>query len=310
MKKYISTLLFSAIIGFSTNANACLSCGCGSSGVSGDLGALGGTSSIFSKGSKFMVQLGTSYRNVTGSFNESGKWSSMPIDGNISSVQSSLGLMYMPIQDLSIGIQAPLNINFLSKASWGSFGSISPTDLSPTSGISMGDMNVQGTYKFFEHDDLAFAGWLGLSLPTGNAQGNPENLSGSGVVSGSAGILALKQWNNFEVFANLGYQHPFSSPINTNTVFYIGNSLMYQVQGNYKITDNIRIGLGLSGYTGQLLFNSQSMGVGSLRIIPSVQYDFDVYRGIRAAYGYNPGLFSSNSLSDSTFYLVFYNFIQ
>lgn len=309
------TALLSAVcvLSFSGSAYACLSCGCGSSGVSGDLGALGGTSSIFSKGSKFLVQFGSSYRIIDGSFNESGHWNPMPTGGIVNSFQNSLSLMYMPTQDLSFGIQAPLVTNILSKATWGSFGSIDATDIDTKTGISLGDLNLQGTYKFLETDNnFALAGWLNIGLPTGNASGQTENLSGSGVFSGSGGVLALKQWNNFETFLNIGYQVPFGNPQNTSTAFYIGQSLLYQVQGNYKITDNLRLGLGINGYFGKWLFsnNSQSLNISSLKIVPSVQYDFDVYNGIRFAVGYNPKFGGTNSLTDISIYTVLYHFIQ
>lgn len=293
---------------------ACLSCGCESSGSSSDLGSLGAASGIFSKGKKFLVQFGTGLRHINGSFNENGIWNSKPSDSSIYSLQNTLGLMYYPTKELSVGLQMPLISNFLSGASWGTFGSISPTDLSNTlTGSAIGDMSLQGSYKFYDNNEwnLASAVWLRGGLPTGFISGGAESMTGNGIYSLSGGAFLIKKISNFEVLANIGYQVPLAKASQNTGYFSIGNAFLYQFQSNYQVTPEFKTGLGISGIIGNWLLNNnnQTMGTSKIRLNASGQYDLSMFNGIGINIGYDPQILGSNSMTDTSVNLVFYQYL-
>lgn len=307
----ITKLLFLASFSLLLNikpAFACLSCGCGTSGSSSDLGSIGGASAIFAKDKKFLLQIGSSYRDINGSFNELGKWYDKPSESMLSSLQSTLGLMYFPVRNFSIGVQLPLMVNFLSKAAYGSFGSIAPTDLNFTSGASLGDISTQLTYKVYEENNFALIPWFKADLPTGQSVGNPENLSGSGVLRLNGGVLGIKTIDKFEFLLNLGYQHPFGVPVSFNTNFYPGNALIGQVNGNYQIFGNLKAGLGISGFAGKLLYSNNSMPTFKIKFTASLQHDLSMYHGIGISAGYEPRFLGANTTTDTNLNIVFYQF--
>jgi hypothetical protein len=292
-------------------ASACLSCGCGGSGSSADLGAVGGAASIFSMGHHWLVQEGASMRNISGSFNELGTWNPIPVGGSMVSMQSTLGLTYFPVMGASLGVQLPVVANALNGASWGPLGSINPTDTPRTVGSAMGDVSFQGSYKFLEGAEWALAAWAGGSLPTGNATGDPQTLSGAGVVNGQAGLIGITQLGDWEFSANVGYQRPFGRPPLTSSTFYVGEAFLYQLQGNYRLNDTFRLGLGANGYAGQGRFGSseQTVSMAKLKLVPSVQMALNATEGVRVAFGYDPESLGHNSMTDMTVYAIFYQFM-
>jgi hypothetical protein len=175
----------------------------------------------------------------------------------------------------------------------------------------MGDVSVQGSYKFLEGAEWALAAWAGGSLPTGNATGDPQSLSGAGVVNGQAGMIALTQLGDWEFSANLGYQRPFGRPPLSSSSFYIGEAWLGQVQGNYRLNDTWRLGLGANGYVGQGRFGSSDLPVSmaKLKLVPSVQYALNPTEGVRVALGYDPAALGRNSMTDMTLYAIFYQFM-
>ena len=289
-------------------SEACLSCGCGSSSSSSDLGANGGASSIFAKDKLFLLQLGSSYRDTNGSFNELGTWNKKPTDSNLSSLQNTFSLMYFPIKNLSLGLQIPVLANFMNKASFGSFGSIAPTDLSFTYGISLGDISTQVAYKVFEANDFALIPWIKVDLPTGDSSGKPENISGSGVFKLNGGLLGIKTYNKFEFIFNLGYQQPLGIPVNANSNFYPGNALMAQFNSNYQFNEKIKAGLGINGFVGKLLYSNSSIPTSKIKLTASGQYDFTMYNGVGISTGYDPQFLGANTTTDINLNLVFYQF--
>lgn len=292
-------------------AEACLSCGCGGSGASADLGAVGGAASIFSMGHHWLVQEGASMRNISGSFNELGTWNPVPVGGSMVSLQNTLGVTYFPTMGASLGIQLPLVANALDGASWGPLGSINPTDTGRSVGAAMGDVSFQGSYKVLEGEQWALAAWGGGSLPTGNATGDPQSLSGAGVVNGQAGLIGLTQLGNWELSANVGYQRPFGRPPLSSSSFYVGEAWLYQLQGNYRVNDTWRLGMGLNGYTGSGRFGTseQAVSMAKLKLVPSVQMALNTTQGVRVALGYDPASLGRNSMTDMTVYAIFYQFM-
>jgi hypothetical protein len=291
-------------------ASACLSCGCGGSGSSADLGAIGGAASLFSLGSRWLVQEGVSFRSISGSFNERGEWTPVPVDGSLRSVQTTLGLSYFPTMGTSLGIQLPVVANALDKATWGPLGSLNPTDLPRATGAGVGDIAIQGSAKLYEADVWAIAGWAGATAPTGNATGDPQALSGAGVWSGSGGLLALAQPGDWELSANVGYQRPFSRPELSASTFYVGDAWLYQAQVNRRLNDWLRLGLGLNGYAGQGRFGAsdQPQPMAKIKLVPSSQLALTPTEGVRVALGWDPASYGTNAMTDLTVYAVFYQY--
>lgn len=294
-------------------ASACLSCGCGGSGTSADLGAVGGASSIFSMGHRWLIQEGVSSRAITGTFNELGSWNPTPVGGSLVSMQSTLGLTYFPAEGASLGLQLPLIANALDGASWGPMGSINPTDTPRSVGAGLGDVAMQGSYKLAEGGQWALAAWGGASLPTGQSTGEAQFLSGAGVVSGLGGLIGVTQLGAWEFSGNLGYQRPlFGRPPLTASTFYVGDAWLYQLQGNYAFNETVRVGLGLNGFAGQGRFGPADIAVPmtKIKLVPSVQYAFGDTEGVRLAFGYDPASLGQNSLTDFSLYAIFYQFVQ
>lgn len=291
-------------------ADACLSCGCGGSGTSADLGALGAAAAIFSLGSHWLVQESLSFRSITGSFNETGRWSPMPVDGTLHTAQATVGVSYIPMPGLSIGLQLPLVANGLDKATWGPLGSVNPTDLPRDTGAALGDVAVQGSVRLWEHDQLAVAGWAGATAPSGVVL-VPAQLSGGGVWAGSGGLLAIAQPGDWELVANLGYQRPFGRPPLTTATYYLGEAWLYQASASYKVAANWRLGAAASGFRGQGRFGTSDLPVplAKLKVMPTLQYEWSPTQGVRLALGVDPAGTGTNNMSDLTAYAVFYRFV-
>lgn len=313
MNKTALAAITASLIGMAiaTPASACLSCGCGGSGASADLGAVGGAAGLFSMGHHWLLQEGVGLRSITGSFNERGDWSPAPLGGSLYTVQSTLGVSYFPTPATSFGIQLPVVANALDKASWGPLGSINPTDLSRATGAAVGDVGLQATAKIYEAPWWAIAGWTGATLPSGQAVGDPASLSGGGVFSGQGGLLALAQPGNWEVSANLGYQRPFGRPPLTGSTFYVGEAWLYQLQTNYRLDDAWRVGLGLNGFQGVGRFGPDDLAVplGKIKLMPSLQYAWAANEGVRVALGADPTRLGTNSMTDLSLYAIFYQFV-
>ncbi|MEZ0373977.1 MAG: hypothetical protein ACAI44_33100 [Candidatus Sericytochromatia bacterium] len=309
-------------------ARACLSCGCGGSGSAADLGAIGGAASLFSGDNHWLIQSGGSFRQITGSFNELGKWNPTPSDSLLQSYTSVLGVMYFPSPDSSLGLQLPFQGNLLSGASWGSFGSISPSDASASFGGGIGDLQLQGSYKFLEWQSFALAGWSSLTLPTGPVHpANPAFTTGSGLPTLSGGLLGLYRlapadgffetepawWQRLdgEVFLNLGYAQALGTPPVQASPFFQGQSLLYQLQGNLRFAPGWLAGLGLNGQLGAWSAGPDRLQLASrLKLVPSLQYEITPTQGLRLAVGLDLPVLGANSLTDSSVYLVFYQFLK
>lgn len=300
--------ILSVFLFYSDPSFACLSCGCGTSGASSDLSSVGGASSIFSKDKSFLLQIGSSYKDINGSFNELGLWNQKPTDSNLSSIQNTFSLMYFPLKDFSVSIQAPLLFNFFSKATYGTFGSINPTDIDYSNGNSFGDMSTQLTYKAYEMNNFALIPWAKLDIPTGQASGKPENISGSGVFKLNAGLLSIQTLDKFEFILNLGYQHPLNTNSISNNNFYSGNAFMGQFNTNYQFTEKVKAGLGFNGFIGTWLYAKDSSITSKIKLTSSIQYEFSMFNGIGISFGYDPSLLGKNSSTDSNLNLVFYQF--
>jgi hypothetical protein len=294
-------------------ALACLSCGCGGTGSSADLGAIGGAASLFSGSSKWLIQSGVSFRQYTGSFNERGQWSPMPEESLMQGYQALLGVLYFPTPESSIGLQLPLQGNFLSGAAWGAFGSVAPTDRSGVFGAGLSDLQFQGSYKFLEYENAALAAWGNLSLPTGQVNPSlPEWTTGAGLATASAGLLGLYKPNfDWEFFLNLGYSRALGEPATTLSPFFVGQSLLYQLQANFQFLPRWHLGLGLNGQWGAWSAGSSGFQpAAKLKLVPSLQYEFDRYQGVRMAVGVDLPLAGYNAQTDYALYLIYYQFIE
>lgn len=292
-------------------AQACLSCGCGGSGSSADMGALSGSAGMFGQGRHWLLQQGLSLRTVTGSFNELGTWAPTPVGGSLQTLQGSIAVNYFPVDNIGIGITLPAAVNALNKASWGPFGSVSPTDLPQSVGGMIGDVTVQSTFKFWEEGALAVATFGGLTLPTGQATGDPSSLTGSGLWSGQLGLTGIGQWDDWEAIVSLGGQVPLGTLPNLTPTFALGPSLVYQVQGSYRLTNAWRLGLTANGYLGQTLMpGDQPASVASkLKLMPHTTFQWHPTQGVRAAVGIDPFTLGRNSMTDVTAFLVFFQYL-
>ncbi len=335
MKKALLGLSLCFGLFLPNTAQACLSCGCGGSGASADLGAIGGASSLFSSGQRWLIQSGVAYRQVTGSFNEMGTWNPTPEDSLMQSYQGVLGVNYFLDQQWTLGLQLPFQLNGLQGASWGSFGSIAPNDLPLQYGGGLGDMQLQGAYKFFESMETGWAAWSSLSLPTGRIE--PENAAqttGSGVAALAGGLLGVYKpaprfqsaaprdfWDwwtsrNTEYLLNLGYSHALNTPPSQASPFFQGQSLMAQLQANVSLVPQWTVGLGLNGQLGLWSAGSSANTGDRLqlssrwRVVPSVQYELSMTQGIRLATGIDLPTLGSNSLTDVSAHLVYYQFFE
>lgn len=328
----MKTLLFALFLSLTSLPTwACVTCSSGGSGSSADLGTIGGAASLFSGGNHWLIQSGGSFRQVTGTFNELGKWNPAPKDSLLQSYTGILGVMYFPDTAWSVGLQVPFLGNLLSGASWGSFGSITPTDTGASFGGGIGDLQLQSSYKFWEGEHFALAGWGGLSLPTGPVNvDNPVFTTGSGMPSASAGLLALYQleydgviegepsWLETlrgEVFVNLGYSQAFGNPSAQVSPFFQGQSLLYQLQGNVQVLPGWITGLGLNGqlgawHTAAAAAPRSLQWASRLKLVPSVQYEICQTQGIRLAAGFDLPVFGSNSLTDVSVFAVYYQFFN
>lgn len=334
----LSAVTLSVLV-FAPPAQACLSCGCGGSGSSADLGAIGGASSLFSSGKHWLIQTGATYRQVNGSFNERGTWHTAPADSLMQSYQAVLGVNYFPDDQWTIGLQIPFQSNGLSGASWGSFGSIAPNDLPLQYGGGVGDIQVQGAYKFGETLTTGWAAWSSLSLPSGRVDtATPANTTGSGVGALAGGILGVYKpaasfqqsaprdfwdwWNsrNAEYLINIGYSQALNAPPSQISPFFQGQSLMTQLQANLSLFPQWTVGLGLNGQIGLWSAgnSTQSNQTAEMplqwssrwRVVPSVQYELSMTQGVRLATGVDLPLLGSNSLTDVSAHLVYYQFFE
>ncbi len=330
LKRQIRTYVLSLLLClyFQTVAHACLSCGCGNSGSAADLGSMGSGSSLFSGGRQWLIQIGGSFRQITGSFNENGQWNPTPSQSALQTAAASLGVTYFPTSSLSLGLSLPVQFNRLDQASWGSFGSIAPTDTS-ASGGGLGDLQLQGSYTFWEANQIGLAAWTSLSLPTGRVDTDkPANLTGSGVANLSAGVMGVyrspahfrqaelswQDWltsRDWEILLNLGYSQALANPPVQASPFFMGQSLLYQVQGNLVLAPQWVLGLGLNGQLGRWTAGPDRWQAASrIKLVPSLQYEIDMNQGIRLSLGADLPVVGANQLTDLAGSLVYYQFFD
>lgn len=314
MKRAIlaAALGLSAAFAGPSPAWACLSCGCAGSSSSSDMGAVGGAASIFSMGSKWLVQRGLSFRNVTGSFNERGSWNPTPVGGALQTVQGTLGVMYFPTMETSFGVQLPVLLNTLDKATWGPAGSIMPTDVGATQGIAMGDVAVNGTYKLYEADVWAVAAWGGANAPTGRYAGDAASLAGSGAWSGSGGLVGVSQLGDWELIGQLGYQRALGSPSSEAALYYMDNAFTGQMRVSKLLTDQWRAGLAVNALRGDWRTSDTAISfpTARYRISPNLQYAWKTSEGISFALGFDPASLGTNTMTDLSVYAVLYQFLN
>lgn len=326
LKSYALILLL--CFGFPSAAQACLSCGCGNSGSAADLGSMGSGSSLFSAGRQWLIQTGGSFRQVTGSFNENGKWNPTPSQSALQSAAANLGVTYFPSPNLSIGLSLPLQFNRLDQASWGSFGSIAPTDISATGG-GVGDLQLQGSYTFWEANQIGLAAWTSLSLPTGQVDiDKPANITGSGVANLAGGVMGVyrsqphfqqaelswQDWlssRDWELVLNLGYSQALANPPLQASPFFLGQSLLYQLQGNLVLAPQWVVGLGINGQLGRWTAGPDRWQAASrVKLVPSLQYEMDMNQGLRLSVGADLPVLGANQLTDLAGSLVYYQFFD
>lgn len=292
-------------------AHACLTCGCSGSGISGDV-AGGGSAFLFSNCANLIIQQGLSARTITGSFTETGAWNPTPTDGALNTLQGSFGVMWFPTPSASLSLSLPVVGNSLQRATWGPLGSLAPTDVGAVGG-GVGDVGFQGSLKLLEGEEgSGIAGWVGGSVPSGRAIGDPAALTGAGVVNAQAGVLATHRIGAWTFTGNVGVQRPLTSPPLTGTTFYIGNAFLWQAQVAHIFNPGLEgvwsLGLGLQGFRGEGRFgpNDVPFAMGKLRVVPAFQYDFDLFRGFRLSAGVDPALGGTNAMTDATFLATFY----
>jgi hypothetical protein len=276
------------------------------------MGAVGGAASIFSMGSKWLIQRGLSVRNITGSFNERGSWNPTPVGGTLNTVQGTLGVMYFPTMNTSFGVQLPVLLNTLDKATWGPAGSVMPTDEGATQGIAMGDVAMSGTYKLYEADVFALAAWGGANAPTGRYSGDSASLAGSGAWSGSGGLVGVSQLGDWELIGQMGYQRALSTPSSEAALYYMDNAVSGQVRVSKLLTDQWRAGVALNALKGDWRTSDTAIAfpTAKLRVTPTLQYAWKTNEGVSLSLGYDPASLGTNSMTDLSGYAVFYQFMN
>lgn len=304
------------------SAQAC-NCGCSLPGSGAELTSVAGASSLFAADAgNFLVQTTLSARDVTGSFNESGAWSAKPLGSSLHTFQANFGLTYYPGERWTLGLLVPLAANSLNGAQWAAQGAIVPIDTMDGQsdrqfGGGFGDVSLNTSYVAYRSDGFwpSLALWGGLLLPTGNAAGSvAATYTGSGIFSGQIGLSGLKQLGPVELSAGLGYQRPLSEPTtDVSTAFYVGQSVLGQLQANWEVIPSWRLGLGASAFYGEVAAREASptaSNLGKLKLTPSVDWQFMEGQGVRFAYGADPAAGPwINAMTDRNYILTYYRFL-
>ncbi|MBC7546061.1 MAG: YncE family protein [Candidatus Sericytochromatia bacterium] len=97
-------------------------------------------------------------------------------------------------------------------------------------------------------------------MPTGRASGDPASLTGSGLWNGQLGLTGFGQWGDWEAMASLGGQAPLGTLPNQSPTFALGPSLLYQVQGSYRLAEAWHLGMTVNGYVGSTLVPGDQTG--------------------------------------------------
>ncbi len=301
-------------------ALAC-NCSCAIPGSGSEISSVSGTSTLFASQGKFLYQTVMSFRDVTGSFNENNVWIPKPQGSSLNTYQANFGLTYYPSPDWTLGLLVPLSANTLDGAQWAAQGAVLPIDAmegTPTSqaGAGIGDLSLQASYVAYRGEELwpSLAVWGGMILPSGNATGDAASFTGSGIVSAQLGVSALKAVGPVELSAGLGIQRPLTEPAaNVSTAFYVGQSLLGQLQANWELHPAWLIGLGASTFYGEVAASDASptaAKLGKLKLTPSLEWRFIPGQGLRLAYGADPSAGPRiNAMTDQTFILAYYRFI-
>jgi len=110
---------------------------------------------------------------------------------------------------------------------------------------------------------------------------------------------------------NLGYSQALASPPLQASPFFLGQSLLYQLQGNLVLAPQWVIGLGLNGQLGRWSAGPDRWQAASrIKLVPSLQYEFDMNQGVRLAIGADLPVLGANQLTDLAGSLVYYQFFD
>lgn len=317
----LTAMAAGSLVALAEPAHAC-NCSCALPGSSADMTSVSGASTLFSSEGNFLYQTSLSARDVTGSFNESGRWTPKPQGSSLNTLQANLGVTYYPGNDWTFGIQAPLAANMLNGAQWAAQGAVVPIDTMEgqaefQSGGGLGDISLQTSYVAYRGEDFwpSIAFWGGLLMPTGNASGETAAaFTGSGIFSGQIGVSALSRLGPVELSAGIGYQRPFSEPTaDVSTAFYVGQSILGQLQANWEFAPTWRLGLGASAFHGEMAardISPSASRLGKLKLTPSIEWRFMEAQGVRIAYGADPSPGPwVNAMTDQNVILSYFRFM-
>lgn len=317
------SLLVAALAATGALAQPALACNCSCAlpGSGSEITSVSGSSTLFASQGQFLYQTGLSFRDVTGSFNERSVWTPKPQGSTLNTVQANFGLTYYPGNEWTLGLLVPLAANYLDGALWGAQGAVVPVDemegTSPLkAGGGVGDVTLQASYVAYRGVDLwpSLAVWGGMILPSGNAAGEAATFTGSGVISGQLGLSALRSLGPVELSASVGIQRPLTEPAaGISSAFYVGQSVLGQLQANWEVHPDWRLGLGASTFYGEVSASDASptaAKLGKLKLTPSVEWRFMPEQGLRLAYGADPGGGPwVNAMTDQTLIAVYYRFL-
>jgi hypothetical protein len=310
MRLFPALLASAFVVSPAPSAAACLSCSCGGSGTSADLGAAGGAASFFGMGSRWLVQQGFSLRTVTGSFDERGAVSPVPGDGSLLTAQGTLALTHFPAPGLAVGLQLPVLGHRLERASWGIFGGVEATSEAARLGGGLGDPVVQGSMQLAEWGSTGLAAWGSASLPLGRASGSAEGLTGLGFWTGALGLVALTQWEGWELSLTGGHQRPWG-PTPAANPFALGPSWLYQAHVGRQVSDAWRLGLGVNGLAGAWVIGTVAEETAKPKLVASAQWAASPLAGLRLAVGVDPeGLGARNAMRDVSLYVIGYQYMR
>ena len=301
-------------------ALACSPCGCGAPGNAIEVSTPGlGTIRQAPPGS-WLVSSGIGLRDVTGSFNDRGAWSARPEGSRLLTWQAQSSLTWFPTADWTVGVLLPAALHDLDRAQWSGQGSIKPVDpldleeqgSSDTSlrqtGGGLADVALRATWLASPGDDLwpAIAWWGNLTCPTGRGQGRAADQTGTGVIQIQTGLSAWQRWDVLELSGSLGASLPLGSATEVqNAAFFLGRSLLAQVQGSVDLSESWSLSLGT------LVFRSaidspdvapSAATMGKLKLVAGMEWRPATGWSLRASYGADPGFVPSlNAMTDQTF---------
>lgn len=238
----------------------------------------GGTSDliILSLDGRALINLGFSYDNYLGVWDQSGTWKQTNFTKT--QIRYSLSGAYRVNKHLQFGLSIPFYVNHNAV----------PGLKQNSSGI--GDINISGRYEFFHEFEMKkkdnkeqidkilpyLALTFGITLPTGKSEETAENdvdVIGKGFYTTSLGVSLTKTIikNKFQVSTDLSWQHSFKKtydkyfgvPQSSPFIKQPGDKYYYGLTFNYIFSNWHAVSFSVTGYSQNAYFINSQEGVNS-----------------------------------------------